>query len=59
MLPFDDKKKQPSVYVSSDSDDLLGSARKQCMSRLMNAMSSQDASAALEAFDDLLALSED
>ena len=57
MLPHDDKYKTPSGALDK-SDDLMSSAKKSAMSRLMKAMKSDDASQALDALTDLLELCE-
>lgn len=57
MLPQDELKyKTPMGDIGSD--DLLASARKSAMSKFMKAVKSEDASQALDAFEDLMELCE-
>jgi hypothetical protein len=55
MLPFD-QKKMPAIVGSSDSDDIMGEAVKRSMSRLINAIQSQNVAEAVEAWETLCAL---
>lgn len=54
MLSQEDKKKSPAGYVHND--DLMSSAKKSAMSRLISAIKSDDASQALDALTDLMEL---
>ena len=56
MLSQEDKRKVPSGVVAND--DLMSSAKRSAMSRLMSAIKSDDASQALDALTDLLELCE-
>ena len=56
MLP-QEQRKMPSGVVMK-SDDLMSSAKKSAMSRLIAAIKSDDASQALDALTDLMELCE-
>ena len=57
MLPSDEKKNQ--FAVATPADDLMTTAKKRCMSRLISAIKNSDETQALDALGDLLALNDD
>lgn len=56
MLPFDQNKKIPTHHSDSGSDDIMGEAVKRTMSRLINAIHSQNVADAVEAWETLCEL---
>lgn len=54
MLPFDEKRKMSAV--SAPADDMMTTAKKSAMSRLIGAIKNSDEAQALDALTDLLEL---
>lgn len=57
MLPFDEKK-TPTTVVDSGSDDLMKTAKKRALGRIMAAFKDSNIDQAYEAFEDLIELCE-
>lgn len=54
MLPFDEKKNQ--FAVAAPADDMMTTAKKSAMSRMISAIKNSDETQALDALTDLLEL---